>query len=68
MDMRKATRVLVLVAAVGGLCLFGMGCESGQKTGAGAEHPSTEHPKGEHPKGEHPKGEHPESEHPEHPQ
>jgi hypothetical protein len=63
MDMKQAMRALVIVAALGGLSLFGTGCESGQKTNAGAEHPSTEHPSGEHPKAEHPRSEHPE--HPE---
>ncbi len=69
MDMQQAMRVLVIMAVVAGLSLFGTGCESGQKTNAGAEHPSTEHPNGEHPKAEHPKAEHPDSEHPdsEHP-
>ncbi len=64
--MHIAKRTLAIMAAAGCLALIGTGCESGQKTGAGAEHPSAEHPtNGEHPKGEHPEGEHPQKEHPE---
>jgi hypothetical protein len=55
MDMKRAMRILLIMAAVGGLSLYGMGCESGQKTDTDTEHPSGEHPSGEHPSGEHPK-------------
>lgn len=55
--MRKTTRALMILAAVGALSLFGIGCESTQDANPGemGEHPTGEHPTGEHPTGEHPK-------------
>jgi len=65
--MHTAKKLLVIVAAVGGLSFLGGGCKSGEEANPGAmgsEQPKAEHPQGEHPKGEHPQGEHPQGEHP----
>ncbi len=62
--MRKLRNTLAIVMAAGGLCIFSIGCENGQK--ADSDHPHSEHPDGDHPHADHPNGEHPttQGEHP----
>jgi len=80
--MKRTTKIMMTLAVVGGMTIWGMGCANNQSSlcdsgecpsasecdQAASEHPNAEHPKAEHP--EHPKSEHPEhpnSDHPDHP-